>query len=251
MSPDRPGDELLGLVADERLLSAPEAGVPSALSRPPALPAPSRGGGIVGLGATMTGVTLLGGLALAVFGLIDLFDGGGTVAVIALVVGLVLAGTHWGWVHVAEATATGLNRRADAPLLDARQQWLRGVAPFTRYEVITRAGEDGAITIERVRFSPERCGGRTFTFAGEVELSEVHAPEEPAAAISERAELLRREAAADTERERARFQDRADAFERDAIAAEDDREQRAVQAVASRALSDQINANLRDPPLTE
>jgi hypothetical protein len=84
-----------------------------------------------------------------------------------------------------------------------------------------------------------------------VELNEIHGGEEPAAVISERAELLRRQAATDTDRERQRFQERADEFERVALATYDDQERAEVRAAESRALSDQINANLREPPLVE
>jgi hypothetical protein len=253
MSPgDAADDDLIGLEADERLLSAPPDQLPVALGRPAPLPVSAARGRIVGVGVTLTGVTLVGGAALAIYGLITvLFGGGGVVGVVALVLGLLLAGTHWGWVHVAEATAVGLDRRASVPAVDQRQRWLRAVAPFTRYEITTTADNDGSITIERLRYRPARAGEHTFVFEREVELHEIHGGDEPAAVISERAELLRRQAAHDTEHERQRFQTRADEFERAALAAEDDRGRAEVRAAESRALSDQINANLREPPLVE
>ncbi len=79
----------------------------------------------------------------------------------------------------------------------------------------------------------------------------MHSGEEPGAAISERAELLRRQAALDTERERERFQTQAEAYELAAREATFDRERQEAVAAESRALSEQINANLRDPPLLE
>jgi hypothetical protein len=253
MSPaDAADEDLIGLEADERLLSAPADHLPVALGHPAPLPVSAARGRIVGVGVTLTGVTLVGGAALAIYGLIAvLFGGGGVVAVVALVLGLLLAGTHWGWVHVAEATAVGLDRRASVPAVDQRQRWLRAVAPFTRYEITTTADDDGSITIERLRYRPTRAGEHTFVFEREVQLHEIHGGDEPAAVISERAELLRRQAAHDTERERQRFQARADEFERAALAAEDDRGRAEVRAAESRALSEQINANLREPPLVE
>jgi hypothetical protein len=244
-------DDLIGFGGDERLLSEPPDRLPTAIGHPPSLPVSAVRGRIVGLGVTLTGVTLVGGIALAIYGLITVLGAGGAVGIVALVLGLLLAGTHWGWVHVAEATALGVERRASAPAVDQRQQWLRAIAPFTRYEIITTAEADGSIAIERVRYRPTRSGEHTFVFEREVELNEIHGGEEPAAVISERAELLRRQAATDTDRERQRFQERADEFERVALATYDDQERAEVRAAESRALSDQINANLREPPLVE
>jgi hypothetical protein len=253
MAHQEPGEsELIGLVADENLLSAAPGHLPASLGRPAALSVSPARGRVVGIGVTLTGLTLVGGIALVLLGLIDLLiGGGGVVAVVALVLGLVLAGTHWGWVHVAEVTAVGLDRRANAPALDQRTRWLGAIAPFTRYEITTRAGDDGSITIERIRYEPVRHSERTFTFRATNELTEVHSGEEPGAAISERAELLRRQASLDTERERERFQARAEVFADAAREATYDRERQEAAAAESRALSEQINANLRDPPLLE
>jgi hypothetical protein len=244
--------QLLGLVADERLLSEDPALLPAGVGRPEPIPIRATRRSLVGIGATLTGVTLIGGVALAIFGAIELlFNGGGAVAVVALVVGLVLAATHWGWVHVAEVSSLGLERRSNSGVLERRRAWLEAIAPFTRYEVTTDAGDDGSITIERTRHRPTRSGDHVFMFERTIELAEVHAGDEPAAIVSERAELLRHAAAVDTERERAAFQQQADALHSVALAEGEDRERTREQAVAARALSEQINANLREPPLTE
>ena len=245
-------ERLVGLVADERLLSEDPAKLPAAVGRPEPVPSRAARRSVVGVGAALTGITLIGGIALAILGAIELlFEGGGALAAVALVVGLVLACTHWGWVHVAELSATGLERRSNAPIVERRQAWLGEIAPFTHYEVTTRAGDDGLITIERIRYPPIRSGEHTFVFERTVELTEVHAGDEPAAIVSERAELLRHTAAVDTERERAAFQERADALHWATLAEGEDRERTREQAAAARALSEQINANLREPPLTE
>jgi hypothetical protein len=252
MGSDEHPERLVGLVADERLLNEDPAMLPAAVGLPESIPTRAARRRLVGVGATLTGVTLIGGIALAILGAIELlFDGGGTLAVVALVLGLVLAATHWGWVHVAELSATGLEHRSNAAVVDRRRAWLEAIAPFTRYEVTTRAGDDGSITIERIRQRPIRSGERTFVFERSVELTEVHAGDEPAAIVAERAELLRHAAAIDTERERAAFQERADELNWEALAEGDDRERTQEQAAAARALSEQINANLREPPLTE
>jgi hypothetical protein len=252
MGSDADSQSLVGLVADERLLSADPAMLPAALGRPEPIPARAGRRSLVGAGAALTGVTLVGGIALAILGAVELlFNGGGALAAIALVVGLVLASTHWGWVHVAEISANRIERRGNSGVIDRRQAWLESIAPFTHYEVTTRAGDDGTITIERARYRPTRSGEHSFDFARAVELSESHAGDEPAAIVSERAELLRHAAAIDTERERAAFQERADALHWTALAEGEDRERTREQAAAARALSEQINANLREPPLME
>ena len=252
MGADVDPEQLVGLVADERLLSEDPATLPAAVGRPEPVPARASRRSLVGVGATLTGVTLIGGIALAILGAVELlFDGGGAMAAVALVVGLVLAGTHWGWVHVAELSATGLERRSNSGIVERRQAWLGEIAPFTRYEVTTRADDDGLITIERIRYRPIRSSDKTFVFERGVELTEVHAGDEPAAIVSERAELLRHEAAVDTDRERAAFQERADALSWATLAEGEHRERTREQAEAARALSEQINANLREPPLTE
>jgi hypothetical protein len=166
-------------------------------------------------------------------------------------VGVALVGTHWGWVHVAEVTANTIESRHNSEILARRRRWLSTISPYTRYEVTTSAEEDGSISITRVRHRPVPTGERGFTFVREMETREVHSAEEPAAAVAEHAEVLRREAARDTERERQRFEIAADAYER-ALMGRDDQQQRlAARRAASEALSDQINANLRDPPLVE
>ena len=252
MGSDEHPEQLVGLVADERLLSEDPALLPAAVGLPEPIPTRAARRRLVGVGATLTGVTLIGGIALAILGAVELlFEGGGGLAVIALVVGLVLASTHWGWVHVAELTATRVELRSNSGIVDERRAWLEAIAPFTRYEVTTSAGDDGSITIERIRHRPMRSGEGTFVFERSVELTEMHHGDEPAAIVSERAELLRHAAAVDTERERAAFQERADELNWATLAEGEHRERTREQAEAARALSEQINANLREPPLTE
>ena len=111
--------------------------------------------------------------------------------------------------------------------------------------------DDGSIDIDCVRFRPVRSGPNSFTFAREIHSHEVHAPDEPAAVVSERAEELRRQAAQRTEYERERYEIAADAYTTALLGDADEEQRRAAQRAASEALSGQINANLRDPPLIE
>ena len=243
--------ELVGRVADERLLDAEIANLPSSVGRPEAVPPSKTRGRIVGVGATLTGVTLIGGITLVLMGVVVAVSGGiGAVAIVAIVLGLILAATHWGWVHVAEATADAIEARRDSEITARRRHWLDMIEPYTHYEVATDVGEDGSITISRVRYRPVGSGERRFTFEREVEHSEVHSGDESGAAITERAELLRRQAAADTEREREGFEAAHDAYQAALLAEGSEREQQEARRAESRALSERINSNLRDPPLT-
>lgn len=245
--------EFVGYQADAKVLSEDPAKLPEAIGRPENLPAPSRmRGRLVGTGATLTAASLIIGVLLAAVGAIDAVANGiGTTSVIALVLGLLLVGTHWGWVHVAEATANSIEGRNTAEVDDRRRQWLQTVEPYARFEVSTSVGEDGSITIYRVAYRPATSAERRFTFVREVEHEEVHLADEPAAAVTERAELLRRDAAQDTERERERYQVAADAYNMALIDDADEQQRREAQRAASEALSRQINSNLRDPPLVE
>lgn len=243
---------MLGREPDQRLLEDELGQLPASVGAPPAAlaesPARRR---VVRVGATMTGVTLIGGLALALLGLVELIVEGGLAWLIVLVVGIILASTHWGWVHVAELTGNSIEGRRSASLEERRRQWLQAIEPYARWEVSSGVGEDGSITILTVRCRPIAYGERAYTFVREEVAREVHSGDEPAAAVTERAELLRRQAAAETERARGQFEAARDAYDRVLIAEDDEQQRRAALRAASQALSERINSNLRDPPLTE
>jgi hypothetical protein len=244
--------EMLGREPDERLLGDDLAHLPEAVGRPdPLVPSAARGR-IVAVGAALTGITLLGGLALMGLGIAEAVTGGvAGLSLVALVVGLALVLTHWGWVHVAEATAQSLDARHNRTALERGRRWAQGIEPYPRWEVTTTVEDDGAITILEVCHRPVPAGARTYTFTREVISREIHSGEEPAAQVSERAELLRRQAAAATAAERDRYGTARDAYERTLMERDDEQQRRAALRAASEALSEQINAHLRDPPLTE
>lgn len=244
--------QFVGREPDARLLAEDVAKLPDAVGRPEEI-VPSRvRGRIVGTGATLTAASLILGSLLVLLGLIDAVSSGiDGLSIAILVVGAVLVITHWGWVHVAELTANSIEGRGTAEVEDRRGQWLSTIQPFPRFEITTSVEEDGSITIERVAYRPVVSGERRFTFAREIEQEEVHPADEPAATVAERAELLRREAAQDTEREHERYQIAADAYESALLDDADEQQRRLAQRAASEALSHQINSNLRDPPLLE
>jgi hypothetical protein len=250
MSPDDPDAALVGRRADQRLLE--ESALPAVVGQPEALPASRARQPIVAAGAAMTGASLIAGIALVLIGVIvafssgaDLIDGG----LVAL--GIVLVSTHWGWVHMAELSATRADARRSLDVVARREAWLQAIAPHTYWEVHTEVDEDGAIAIVRQRYEPVAVGEDRFGFHRTEELRERHGAEEPAAAVTERAEQLRREAARATERELERYLSAADRHETEQLIADDERERLEARRAASRALSEQINANLRDAPLEE
>ncbi|MGI8428926.1 MAG: hypothetical protein ACR2OB_06390 [Solirubrobacteraceae bacterium] len=244
--------ELVGRVPDERLLAQDMENLPAAVGRPEPIPPSRTRGRLVAVGATLTGVTLLAGLALIGAGMVELLSGGlSLLAVAGLALGLAFVGTHWGWVHVAEATADAMQARRERELLARRREWLGALAPYTRYEVTTSVGEDGSISIVRARHGPIASGKNEFSFVREIDGTEIHSGEEPGALVAERAELLRRQAALDTECERERFEIAAGAYEAALLGRGDEEQRRAARRAASEALSEQINSNLRHPPLIE
>lgn len=252
MTPASDEAELVDRVADEKLLGEDMANLPEAVGRPQPIPPSQTRRRLVGIGATLTGVTLIGGVALIIFGVLEaVVSGFGLLGIGALALGAALLGTHWGWVHVAEATADALEGRRNREVLGARRLWLETIKPYTRYEVSTSVRDDGSISIVHVRHRPVRSGDRGFTFAREIVNEELHSGDEPSAAVAERAELMRRQAAADTELERRRFEIAADAYQTAMLDKGDEQQRLAARRAASEALSEQINSNLRDPPLVE
>jgi hypothetical protein len=244
-------EHLLGRIADERLLGE-ESALPGALERPaPVLPT-NRRRWIVGVGATLTGVTLVGGIVLIVAAIVGIIASGlGALELAGLAVGAVLVATHWGWVHVAEFTAMTLEGRRERTALERSGRWLATIEPYTRYEVSTNVGEGGAITIARRSHRPVPSGEGRFIFVTDVEHSEVHSPNEPGAVVAERAEALRRQAALDTDRERQRWNELVGELETEQMRREQEERLKEALRAESQALSERINANLRDPPLEE
>lgn len=244
-------DELIGLAADEQLLAA-DAQLPEVLGHPLPIPRGRAHGAIVNAGVVMTGLSLIGGIALFLIALVDAFsNGAGLLDGGLLALGIVLVATHWGWVHVAEASARTLEAGQHREIVDQRQRWLQSIAPHTYREVRTEVESDGSIAIVRVAYHPIKVGDNRFAFRRLVEHREVHSEEEPAAQVTERAEQLRREAAQDTEQELERYLAAADRRQTAQLLAADEQERLDARRAASLALSERINDNLREPPLSE
>lgn len=246
-------DELAALLErrpDPVLLERADALLPLEVGRPMELPPDPAHERIVAVGVTLTAATLIGGIALMLLAIVAIVSGGvGAAGIVGLALGATLAGTHWGWVHVAEVTANRLTDRRNRELEESRLGWLRQVEPYPRWKVTTSVLEDGSIEIERVLYRPVAVGEDRFTFAVEVQERELHSGDEPGAAVTEHAEEMRHRAAADTERERERFEAVAAAYQDAVMRDADERERLAAVRAASQALSERINTNLSDPPL--
>ncbi len=243
---------MIGLAPDERLAGSDLAQLPASLRAPEAAPDRARRPVLVGTGAALTGLTLVLGVTLVVLAGADVLVRGVSLATAGvLALGAILVGTHWGWVHVAQASADALERRRQQPHQARRAAWLGGIEPYTRWSIVTETAPDGAITILTLRHRPVPCGERSFTFLREVVERELHPDEQPAAAVAERAELLRRSAAAETAAERARYQAAREALQRSQLRREDEQRRLGAARAGSEALSEQINSHLRQPPLEE
>lgn|GEM_PF-3087089 len=252
MSSDADLLDLLGRDPDEQLLDEAAARLPAGVGRPEPAAGESRlRRQVVALGAALTGVTLLLGLALAGLAIAEAVSGAALAAAIMLVLAILLVGTHWGWVHVAELAGNRIQARHEAPVLARRRAWLAALEPYPRWEVSTSAQEDGSIAIVTRCYRPTPSGERAFTFVCEQVACEIHPAEQPAAIVAERAEVLRRQARAETERARERFQAARDAYEQTLLAGDDERQRRMALRAASHALSERLNAHLREPPLIE
>ena len=203
-------------------------------------------GRIVGTGATLTAASLILGSLLVLLGLVDAVSSGiDGLSIAILVVGAVLVSTHWGWVHVAELTANSIEGRSTAEVEDRRGQWLSTIQPYPRFEITTSVEEDGSITIERVAYRPVVSGERRFTFAREIEQEEVHPADEPAATVTERAELLRRRSRAG---HRTRTRALPDRRRRLRIRAARRRRRAATPAGAARGLGSAVAPDQLEPP---
>jgi hypothetical protein len=244
--------DFVGSKPDERLLAEDLDKLPAAVGRPETV-VPSRARGrIVGTGATLTAVSLVAGVILVLLGVIDAVSSGIDAAgVLALVIGGLLIATHWGWVHVAEITANSVEGHSNAEVIERRREWLASIEPYARLEISTEVQDDGSIAICSKRHRPVRVGEDRFTFVSELEHRELHPPDEPAAAVTERAETLRRDAAIVNEEQRRRYDIAAGAYHAALIGRADEEQRRLARRAASEALSQQINSNLRDPPLVE
>jgi len=116
--------DLVGCTADQNF--SPPSGPTFRSGRPagvdPREPCP---GPVVGIGAVLTAVSLLTGSRFCCWARSVSSPTGGVARRAAIVLGAVLAGTHWGWVHVARAPRTRSSAAQREVLERRRAGWRR------------------------------------------------------------------------------------------------------------------------------
>jgi hypothetical protein len=207
---------------------------------------------LVAAGSLLTGATLIAGTAMLLFGGWQLLfeSGGGDDAIIAMI-GILLAGTHWGWVHVAEYIGLTIDEH-ERRLWDQRvQQWLATIQPYPRFSVSTRVLDDASTRVERILHQPVLTAHHTFSFARETDSGHTCQAGAPAEVIATTVETMRREARLATDRLRGDWEAASTAYAAALLSADDDQQRLTAERTAATALSEHINASLREPPLIE
>ena len=242
----------LGVDPDPGLLDDDRSSLPPT-EPPPEPAAPSRRHGrLVAAGSTLTGVTLIGGLALLIYGAAELlFNGGGAFDAAVAVIGLVLAATHWGWVHVAEYLGLTIDAREQRATDERRQAWLAGIEPYPRYTVSTSVLADASIRIERVLYRPTHTAAHTFTFVRETDTETTYDAHTPAEVVATTVESMRRQARLDTDRLNELWEVASTSYAARLADHADDQQRLDAERAAATALSEHINASLLEPPVIE
>lgn len=242
----------LGVAPDRRLLSEDIVNLPDAeQNREPAL-VTHKHDRLVAAGSLLTGVTLIGGLAMILFGGWEaLFNSGGALGVVVAVIGILLVATHWGWVHVAEYLGLTIDERQQRQVETRRQAWLAIIKPYPRFSISTDVLDDASIRVQRVVHRPVLTPQHTFTFVRETDGEKCYEADTPAAVIATSVETMRRQARLETDRLRGLWEAASSAYEAALLSADDDQQRLAAQRAAATALSEHINASLLEPPLVE
>jgi hypothetical protein len=242
----------LGVAPDRRLLEEDLSNLPEAEQHHE--PAMSTEGHdrLVRAGSVLTGVTLIGGVALLVYGAVQLlFNGGGAVSAVLAVIGLLFAATHWGWVHVAEYAGLTIDAHRQHELEARELQWLATIEPYPRFSVSTSVLDDASTRVKRTLHRPVLTEQHTFTFIRQTDAETTFDSQTPAEVIATAGETKRREARLETDRLRDLWEAASSAYAAASLSAEDDQEQLAARRAAATALSEHLNASLLEPPLVE
>jgi hypothetical protein len=243
----------LGAAPDRRLLDEDIDNLPAAEQRHEPEIVSHGHHRLVAAGSFMTGASLLGGAALSLYGAWRLlFQSGGAVDVVLVVIGLVLVATHWGWVHVAEYVGITLDDRETRALSRRAGAWLASIEPYPRFSVTTSVLADASTRVERVLHRPVlTSGGTAFTFERETIGERVFGADASAEEIADSVETMRRQARLDTDRQRELWEAASSTYRARLLHAQDEEERLAAQRAAAAALSEHINESLREPPLVE
>jgi hypothetical protein len=242
----------LGVAADRRLLEEDLVNLPDAEQHHEPAISTHKHDRLVAAGSLLTAVTLIGGVALALYGGGQvLFNGGGALDVVIAVIGILLAGTHWGWVHVAEYIGLTIDERQQRAADERRRDWLASIQPYPRFSVSTSVLSDASTRVERVLHQPVLTQQHTFTFVRETDAEKTYDAHASAEVIAASVETMRRHARLETDRLRGLWEAASSAYEAALFSAHDDEQLLAAQRAAATALSEHINASLLEPPLVE
>jgi hypothetical protein len=242
----------LGAAPDPRLADGDLVNLPAAEQRQEPPVSTERHERLVTAGSTLTGVSLIGGAALLIWGGWRLlFDGGGTLDAVLAVIGLVLVATHWGWVHVAEYVGLTIDARQTHEIEARQGDWLQSLEPYPRFSVVTSVGDDGTTRVQRLLHRPVLTERHTFTFVREIDLDHIHEVDAPAEAIALDVETMRHQARLLTDRMRERWEAASTAYDAALLSSDDDQARLAADRAAALALSEHINATLLEAPLQE
>jgi hypothetical protein len=245
--------EFLGVAADRRLLDEDLSTLPDAEQQlVPAAAGPHRHGRLVTAGSVLTGGTLIGGTLLFAYGAWQaVIDGSGGLNIVLAVIGLLLAVTHWGWVHVAEYAGLTMDAREQRRRDALRQEWLDTIEPYPRYSISTSVLADASTRIQRVLHQPVLTPQHTFTFVRRTDAETILGADTSAEVLAATAESMRRQARLESDRLHALWQTASTAYAAALASDRDDQRQLAGQRAAAVALSEHINASLREPPVVE
>jgi hypothetical protein len=242
----------LGVPADRRLLDEDLANLPEVEQRHEPVVVTRKHDRLVAAGSLLTGTTLIGGGALLLYGGGEtLLGGGGAFDVVLAVIGILLVGTHWGWVHVAEYIGLTIDDRQRRAAEVVEREWLATIQPYPRYSVSTTVLSDASTRVRRFRHEPVLVTPESFTFVRHADAEQTYDADAPAEVIATGVEAMRRQARLDTDRLRGNWEAAAGAYDAVLLSADDDRQRLAAQRAAATALSEHINASLLEPPLVE
>ena len=156
---------------------------------------------LVTAGSILTGTTLIAGAAILLYAAGEiLFGAGGALDVVLAVIGIFLAGTHWGWVHVAEFVGLTIDDRQRRRAEVGERDWLATIEPYPRFSVSTTVLNDASTRVQRFRHEPILVTPKTFTFARHVDSEQTYDADAPAEVIAAGVEAMRRQARLDTDR---------------------------------------------------
>lgn len=251
---DRGGDmtRFLGVAADRRLLAADSFNLPDAEQRREPAISSHEHDRLVVAGSALTGISLVAGVALLLYGGVQLvFNDGGAFDAVLAALGILLVATHWGWVHVAEYVGLTIDERRDQTIEQDRRAWLSSIEPYPRFSVTTSVLADASTRVERILHQPVLTDQHTFTFVRKLDTAQTYGGDVPADVLASAVETMRRQARLDTDRLRDLWERATIAYRADLSGADSEQERLAAQHAAAKALSEHINASLREPPLVE